>query len=232
MDVNLDVYLKSEKLLKCQEEISYQFKNPQLLLEALWHSSQKNLSNFSYDRMEFVGDAILRFYASVKLYQMYPDYQEGSLTKAISNIVSAKSLSIIGKKLNLDNYVFIAAQYNQQIPLSILGDVYESIIAAIFYDGGIEVATQFLERTISELFLSPLDSIINFKAILSEWAQKNKILLPIYEVTDQFGPVHDSQFKMMIHFNGESYGPIIEKSKKNAEQKVAELAIKILNIQI
>ena len=95
MDVNLDVYLKSEKLLKCQEEISYQFKNPQLLLEALWHSSQKNLSNFSYDRMEFVGDAILRFYASVKLYQMYPDYQEGSLTKAISNIVSAKSLSII-----------------------------------------------------------------------------------------------------------------------------------------
>lgn len=228
--MDLEALIKNEKIIKCQEEISYQFQNPALLLESLWHSSQKNLTNFSYDRMEFVGDAILRFYVSVKLYKEYPHFQEGDLTKATSNIVSAKSLAGISKKINLDKYIFIAPQANALIPDSILSDVYESLIAAIFFDGGIEKANEFINRTIEDLFLSPLDSTINHKAILSEWAQKNKIPLPKYEVIEQIGPAHDMQFKMIIHINDMTFGPIIDRSKKEAEQKVAQLAIMKLNI--
>lgn len=228
--MDLESLIHNEKIIKCQEEILYQFKNPSLLLESLWHSSQKNLTNFSYDRMEFVGDAILRFYVSVKLYNAYPNFQEGDLTKATSNIVSAKSLASISKKLNLDKYIFIAPQANALTPDSILSDVYESLIAAIFFDGGIEKANEFINRTIEDLFLSPLDSTINHKAILSEWAQKNKIPLPKYEVIEQIGPAHDLQFKMIIHINDLTFGPIIDRSKKEAEQKVAQLAILKLNI--
>ena len=229
--MDLEIFLKSEKLVKCQEEITYQFKNPSLLLESLWHSSQKNMTNFSYDRMEFVGDAILRFYVSVKLYETYPHFQEGDLTKATSNIVSAKSLTIISKKLNLEKYIFMAPQVSSQIPESILSDIYESIIAAIFFDSGIEQANNFIDRTIGELFLSPLDSTINYKAKLSEWAQKNKLPLPIYEVIEQLGPAHEAQFKMIIHINGASFGPIIDRSKKESEQKAAKLALESLKIE-
>ena len=91
--MDIEGYLKDEKIIKCQNEIFYHFKEPRLLLEALWHSSQKNITGFSYERMEFAGDAILQFYVSIKLYQIYPQFQEGPLTKASSNIVSAKSLA-------------------------------------------------------------------------------------------------------------------------------------------
>lgn len=228
--VDVAEYLKDDKLSKCQLELSYEFKSPIILLEALWHSSQKNLTGFSYERMEFLGDAILRNYASLKLYRLFPQFQEGLLTKAISNIVSARSLSLQGKKLNLDKYIFIAPQPHNQIPESIIGDVFESIVAAIYLDGGYKATSDFLGKTIDELFLSPLESIINYKAKLSEWAQKNKMSLPIYEVVEQLGPDHDCQFKIIIHIDNKTFGPIIDKSKKDAEQKAAHLAINNLNI--
>jgi ribonuclease-3 len=227
---NLDIYLKDEKLVGCQKDLNYQFHNPNMLLEALWHSSQKNLTGFSYERMEFLGDAILRNYASIKLYHIFPQFQEGSLTKAISNIVSAKSLSSLGKKLNLDKYIFIAPQPQNQIPESILGDVFESIVAAIYLDGGINAISAFLDYSTSELFVNPLETTINYKAVLSEWAQKNKIKLPVYEVIEQFGPDHDCQFKIIIRIDDKTFGPITDKSKKDAEQKVAHLALQSLNL--
>lgn len=247
--MNLDSYLTHKKLVKCQKAISYQFKNPLLLLEALWHISQKNHSefrhknfmeslsqlttnqylDFSYDRMEFVGDSLLGYYVSERLYKLFPDFQEGLLTKAKQNIVSAKSLGTVGKKLNLQKFVFVFPE-NLKVSESIISDVYESLIAAIYFDGGFEAATNFIEKTTEELFTTPLETIINHKAILSEWAAKNQLALPIYEVTDVLGPEHKRKFKMKLKVNGKSYGPITGNSKKEAEQKVARIAIKKLNI--
>lgn len=248
--MNIESYLTHKKLIKCQKAISYQFKNPLFLLEALWHTSQKNhmefdhdklvssllqstqnnYLDFNYDRMEFVGDSLLGFYVSLKLYQLFPTFQEGLLTKAKQNIVSAKSLGMVGKKMNLHKFIFVYPE-NIKISESIISDVYESLVAAIFFDGGYEVTTNFIDRTTEDLFLTPLDTIINYKSILSEWAAKSKIPLPIYEVTEVLGPEHKRKFKMKIHINGKSYGPITGNSKKVAEQKVAQIAIKKLNIE-
>lgn len=215
----------------CQSLLDYQFKNTELLLEALTHSSAKSQASKSYQRLEFLGDSILRFLISKYLYSRNSDADEGVLTKSISHLVSATTLSKIIKKLGLFPFIIQSiTKKEEEFPDSILGDIFESILAAIYLDGGLKKAEAFTLKHFKPYFFLDADNHQNFKGILAEYIQKHHKGLPEYTLLETIGPAHTPSFKMQIKINNKIYGPISGNTKKNTEQALAELALKDLGL--
>ncbi|PCJ59196.1 MAG: ribonuclease III [Planctomycetota bacterium] len=225
---NLLHYLTDSKLINCQKEIGYTFKDPTYLLEALWHSSYKEIGTFSYERLEFLGDTILQYITGIYLYSNFPNEDEGYLTKKRSTIVSAKALSKVAKEYHLDQFIFIDDYLKNKMSNSILCDLYESITAAIFSDGGLEPCKIFVMKSLKNIISAPLSDHQNFKSQLQELLQKNHSPIPIYQVINEKGPHHEIIFEMILELENKTYGPIQAKSKKEGEQLLAQLAIKSL----
>src|SRR5882724_1200015 len=137
---------EAEVLDECQKTIGYQFRQPDLLRSALTHASGANTRLASNERMEFLGDAVLGLVTCEQLYLRFPDYQEGDLTKIKSVVVSRRTCARISKLLNMGEYVFMGRGmgHHSVVPPSILADVYESLVAAIYLDGGLEAARPFI----------------------------------------------------------------------------------------
>src|SRR3954452_16337046 len=133
---------EAEILEECQKAIDYQFRQPELLRGALTHTSGANTRLASNERMEFLGDAILGLVTCEQLYLRFPDYQEGDLTKVKSAVVSRRTCARFSKELNLGDFLFMGKGMSLQtaVPASLLADVYESMVAAIYLDGGLEAA--------------------------------------------------------------------------------------------
>src|SRR3984893_11670738 len=124
---------EAEILEECQKTIGYQLRQPDLLRSALTHASGANTRLASNERMEFLGDAVLGLVTCEQLYQRFPDYQEGDMTKIKSVVVSRRTCARISKLLNLGDYLFLGKGMNihTAVPASLLADVYESLVAAI-----------------------------------------------------------------------------------------------------
>src|SRR5580658_9984139 len=139
---------EAEILDECQKSINYRFRQPELLRAALTHTSGANTRLASNERMEFLGDAVLGLVTCEQLYLRFPDYQEGDLTKVKSAVVSRRTCARFSKELNLGDFLFLGKGMagHHGMPSNLLADVYESLVAAIYLDGGLEAAREFIMR--------------------------------------------------------------------------------------
>src|SRR3954447_5906535 len=148
MQQELTTNREAEILEECQNAIGYRFRTPELLRAALTHTSGADTRADSNERMEFLGDSVLGLVCCEQLYRRFPDYQEGDLTKIKSAVVSRRTCARISRLLNLGDFLFMGKgmHFHSAIPSNLLADVYESLVGAIFLDGGIEPAKEFILR--------------------------------------------------------------------------------------
>lgn len=226
---------QKETLQAVQELIGYRFKSPELLAEALTHASIADSRLNSNERMEFVGDAILGMVVCRELYERFPDYLEGELTKVKSAVVSRRTCAQIASEIGLAAHLFLGKGVNSraQLPSSLAAAVYEAIIAAIFFDSGdIEQARKFILDTASEHIRQAAESEHqrNFKSQLQQYAQKVLAATPQYDLLDEKGPDHSKCFEVAVVIQGRRYDSAWGPSKKEAEQKAAYLALRELGV--
>ncbi|MCC7430842.1 ribonuclease III [bacterium] len=220
-----------------QKEIDYTFKNKELLIVALKHSSflqltseHKSLTN---ERMEFLGDAVLQLIVSDFLYEKYSNELEGELTKFRSKIVSRKSLAELGKQIQLGKVLLMSeneAAAGGRERDSIISNAYESLIGGIYLDGGFEEAKKFIHRFVllnHEEIISD-ESSVNYKGKLLEFIQTQNNRTLQYVLEKEEGPDHDKVFTLLLKIDNEIYGVGIGKTKKIAEQIAASQGLKRL----
>jgi ribonuclease III len=221
---------REQKVLDdCQETIGYRFLRPELLRAALTHTSSANSRQASNERMEFLGDSVLGLVTCEQLYGRFPEYQEGDLTKVKSVVVSRKTCADFSRTLKLGEYLFLGKGllHNGEMPPNLLADVFEALVAAIFFDGGYDVAKEFvlkfigpeIERVAQEALGS------NSKSQLQQVAQREFGSTPRYVILDEQGPDHDKCFKIAAEIDGQQYEPVWGRNKKEAEIKAAMNAL-------
>ena len=221
----------NELLEELQDKIGYRFQNTDLLKQALTHSSFANEQKINklkdYERLEFLGDAVLELVSSEFLFRENPQMPEGQLTKLRASMVCEPALAYCAKDIELGSYILLCRgeEYTGgRYRSSITSDVMEAIIGAIFLDGGIENAKKHIYRFI----LSDLENKILFldsKTILQEEIQKKKDAQLRYELIGESGPDHNKQFTVDAYLNDVLIGSGTGRTKKAAEQQAAYEAL-------
>jgi ribonuclease-3 len=208
-----------------QTLLNYQFKNPLYLTEALTHSSSADDRLKSNERFEFLGDSVLSLVICQTLFERFPQYLEGDLTKIKSRLVSRKTCAEIANAMGLPDFMRVGKGMDQTRAMSgsIAAASLESMIAALYLDGGMEAARKFI--------LSYFDALIdeadaeqhqeNFKSLLQQHCQKEFNVTPIYQLMDEKGPDHNKCFEMAVVINHRRYPSAWGVTKKDAEQKAA-----------
>jgi ribonuclease III len=224
---------EAEILDECQKAIGYQFKQPDLLRAALTHASGANTRLASNERLEFLGDAILGLVVCEELFQRFPDYQEGDLTKIKSVVVSRRTCARISRLLHLGDFLFLGKGMNvhTDVPASLQADVYESMVAAIYLDGGLEPARMFiLKNMVPEIELVAEGAHSgNHKSLLQQVAQREFGATPQYHLLDEKGPDHSKCFKIAAFVGRQPFPSAWGRTKKEAEQKAAMNALAQIN---
>lgn len=224
--------INPEKLHECQLTIGYKFSNTVVLEKALTHTSCKLENNFSNERLEFLGDAVLGMIISDYLYKTLPQYSEGELTKIKSVVVSQATLAKVSDEAQLKDFLSVGRGLNDRdfLPKSLLANVFEAVLAAIYLDGGLEEAYKFtikyLKKEIDIVCKNQHEK--NYKSILQHFSQKESGVTPSYRVLQQIGPDHGKSFEVIVLIKGNEYGRGWGKSKKEAEQSAAKETLKIL----
>jgi ribonuclease-3 len=221
--------LDAATLDACQERIGYRFRDLQLLEAALTHASGADHRLESNERMEFLGDAILGAVVCERLYLQFPDFLEGDLTKLKSMVVSRQTCAKISQALGLKQFLILGKGMTTHpaVPVSVLADVIESLIAAIYLDGGIDPAREFIETYIGpEIELAAAGELEgNYKSLLQQFAQREHGVTPTYHLLDEKGPDHSKCFKMSAQVGGQRYPAAWGRSKKESEQRAAHNGI-------
>lgn len=215
-----------------EQAIGYRFHDPSLLAQALSHSSYANevLKDGlkSYERLEFLGDSILGFITADFLYQTFGRLHEGELTRLRAELVCERSLELSAKALNLGEFLRLGKGEDAgggRTRSSIIADVVESILAAIYLDGGFAPAREFVYRFVLNDPKEKLRLTADHKTLLQELVQRKKDQLLEYHLLSETGPDHEKEFSVSVTLNGETVGEGTGTSKKRAEQAAAEQAI-------
>ncbi len=201
-----------------------------LLKEALTHSSKsrEDESIRNNERLEFLGDAVLKLTITRYLFDNYPKKSEGTLTKYRAKLISDKMLACLAKKLNLMERTSIGTTVSRaNIPDSVIGDAVEAIIGAIYLDSGIEKAHEFILELWQPDMLQAIDDSIEleYKSRLQELIQEKHKKLPIYKVVSSEGPDHKKEFEVGVYLNAKLLAKAKAFSKKEASQSAAKLAL-------
>jgi ribonuclease-3 len=216
-------------LENCQEAIGYRFTKPELLRAALTHTSGANTRAASNERLEFLGDSVLGLVTCEQLYLRFPDYQEGDLTKVKSVVVSRKTCARFSQEIGLGEFLFLGkgARPYGEMPSNMLADVFESLVAGIFLDGGWDAAKAFILRFIQpEIERVARDAIsANAKSQLQTVTQREYGGTPRYFLLDEQGPDHNKCFKVAAQVNDERFPAAWGSTKKEAELKAAMNAL-------
>ena len=226
---------EAEILDECQKAIGYQFRQPELLRASLTHASGANTRLASNERMEFLGDAVLGLVTCEQLYLRFPDYQEGDLTKIKSVVVSRRTCARFSKALDLGSFIFLGKGMNHlhssAVPSSMLADVYESLVAAIYLDGGLEAARTFILKQLGPEIEEVVESSHggNYKSLLQQVAQREFNSTPQYVLLDEKGPDHGKCFKIAAVIGRHTYAGAWGRNKKEAEQRAAMNALAQVN---
>ena len=206
--------------MKCLEKMGIEIKNKELLETALTHSSYSNEHNCdNYERLEYLGDAILESVTSEYLY-LNTDYSEGEMTKIRANYVCEKALATYSKKLGIDRYIRLGHGQIHNLNDTIIADVFEAVAASIYLDQGYEVVKKYLQDIIVPFIKEGWDFNTDYKTKLQEAVQTNKKSLE-YVLIREYGEAHDKTFEMAVKIDDIIYGKGIGKSKKEAEQNAA-----------
>ncbi len=211
--------------------IGYKFRDTNLLKKALIHKSFGNegYSSENNERLEFLGDAILDFFVSEILYEVYPDITEGELSRLRAGLVNEKAFSKLAKEMNLGEFLFLGKGEDHtqgRKKASILAGTFEALVAAMYLDGGFEsVKTWVRHIFIEKVKLSrEEDPLQDYKTRLQEGVQLKYKSIPKYEVIRASGPDHDKVFEVELLIQDRPVSRAIGKTKKEAEQKAAKLA--------
>ncbi len=226
----------SKKLKECQQTLDYSFKNVKLLENALTHTSFKTPYNPSNERLEFLGDAILGMVISEYLFKKFPDYAEGKLTKIKSVVVSSATLAKIGTEMNLKRHISVGKGLttSSSLPKSLIANVFEAIIAAVYIDGGLKAVYDFIVKQLSK----EIDIVCNnkheknYKSILQHFCQKQQGNIPKYKIIKQSGPDHKKTFEVITTINNVEYCTGQGDNRKNAEQVAARKTLESLAVNI
>jgi ribonuclease-3 len=228
-----DVVAPDHRLATCQQIVGYQFRDPTLLRSALTHASGAQHRLASNERLEFLGDAILGAIVCELLFAQFPDLLEGHLTKIKSVVVSRQTCAKISADLGLESVLIVGKGISggKPVPSSLLADVFESLVAAIYLDGGIEPTRDFVRRYIQqEIDLAASGTADdNFKSILQQVVQRDFGDTPTYQLLAEQGPDHDKCFQVAAQFAGREFPPAWGRNKKEAEQRAACNALALLN---
>ena len=218
-----------------EKRLAYTFSDRSYLETALTHSSYANESpqtRHSNERLEFLGDAVLGFCAAKTICRLYPDMPEGGLTRLRAELVCEASLHQVALALGLGDYIHLGK--NEQgnggrTRPSILADCVEAVIAAIYLDGGLEPAEQFIERFIlSGVRSGRRPARTDFKTQLQELLQRSGGAAPVYTIVAESGPDHDKTFTASVALHDGASARGEGKSKKEAEQAAAKAALGML----
>jgi ribonuclease-3 len=217
--------------------IGYRPKNWTLFFRSLIHRSFLQYLSpgaQSNERLEFLGDAILNSIVADFLYRHYPSMEEGDLTKIRSRLVNRKSLAQRAKEMRISEFLLLSSSAVQSVDSgsdSILADAFESIIGALYLDGGMRAAERFVQCSLlsDQAVLSSASTDDNYKSALLEYSQGHSLGVPRYTIVREDGPDHDRRFTVEVVLGTESLGTGSGRSKKDAEQAAAAQALDHIN---
>lgn len=227
--------IDNNELIEFENNINYKFTNIEILEKSLTHSSYSNedkaYNKVNNERLEFLGDAVLSISVSRYIFDKFPDYPEGDLTKLRSQVVCEDTLSLVAANLNLGKYLLLGKGEEAsggRDRKSILADAVEAVIAAIYLDGGYKEAEKFvLDNLTRYIKLAVKGKIVtDYKSYLQEYYQSKSQFIKIrYIVTKEEGPDHEKMFHVNVVVNKNVVGKGVGKSKKIAEQNAAKDAL-------
>lgn len=223
-----------EKFTQLEKIIGTTICNRNIYVEALIHRSfleENEQFSFSNERLEFLGDSVLNLIIGEYLFNKFPNEEEGFLTKVRAKMVNRNALSIVAENLNLAEFLILGSNLPKSIThnsKSMLSDALEALIGAIYLDKGIETCKQFIQKKILEPALKNGEHLVdeNYKSQLLEYAQANKLAIPVYQIVSEEGPHHDKTFIAEVIIGERVLGEGKGKSKKEAEQNAAQVALK------
>jgi ribonuclease-3 len=218
-----------------QKSLGYQFKNEKLITEALTHRSYSK--DFNNERLEFLGDAVMDLIVGEYLFFLFPDAEEGFLSKLRAALVNEESFTKLAKELNLGKYLKLSnAEENnggREKP-SILSSAFEALIGALYLEAGFEKTKEIALTLLKKVYpkINPDELLKDYKTNLQEITQAHFGEVPEYKVVNTTGPDHRKQFEIAVYIQGKKYASAKGKSKKVAQQEGAKKTIEILKKEL
>ncbi len=219
---------------KLEKKLQYTFKNHRLIDEALTHKSCKK--EYNNERLEFLGDAVLDLVVGEYLFDKFSNVCEGDLSKMRASLVSEKGFTKLANLINLGDYIHISASEEKnkgRNKASILSNAFEALMGAIYLESGLEDVQNIMHRLIQEAYPKiDLDSIFrDYKTTLQELTQSIYGVTPNYIVVNSSGPDHKKEFEVSVRIHDKELARSKGKSKKEAQQEAAKIALEILKDQ-
>jgi ribonuclease-3 len=224
-------------LVKLQKTVGYEFKNPDLLVEAITHPSiaheRGNESNHHNQRLEFLGDAVLQLVLTDRIYKLYPDLPEGKLTQIRAHLANRHTLYQRARAIDLGKHLMLGKGEEGsggRERLSNLADAYEALLGSVYLDGGLRAARKFILTQFADEFTNIKQTTPrqNPKGRLQELLQAHSPKGPSYRVVHESGPDHSKHFETVVEWEGRQIGRGNGSSKKQAETAAAEAALAAL----
>ena len=217
-----------------EERLGYYFDCKTLLQEALTHKSyhQKPYN----ERLEFLGDSVVNLIVGEYIFEKFPEYPEGKLSKLRASLVSEESLTKIADNILLGDYILLSVSEERndgRQKSSILSDTFEAIIGAIFLESGFRRTKEILKRLIDELYqdIKLEDLYSDYKTLLQEYTQAKFGVIPQYNVIAESGPEHNKIFTFSVRINDKEWATSTGKSKKIAQQNCAQKTLALLKLE-
>ncbi len=214
-----------------EKRLNYTFKNKQLIIEALTHKSYKK--PYNNERLEFLGDAVLDLIVGEYLFSKFPNSNEGILSKIRASLVNESGFTLLAKAINLGEYIFLSPaeeNNNGRNKPSLLSNAFEALIGAVYLEAGLsvakEISVKLLEESHPKIDLQSLSK--DYKTALQELTQATHGVTPVYELLNASGPDHKKEFEIAVVLNDKAIATAQGKSKKEAQQKAAKIALKRL----
>lgn len=215
-----------------ESRLGYSFTNKQLIIEALTHKSFKK--PYNNERLEFLGDAVLDLIVGEYLFKKFPTSDEGTLSKIRASLVNETGFALLASELNLGKYIYISlAEENNEgrTKLSLLSNAFEAVIGAIYLENGLDAAKNITIKLLEEFYptidLQTLSK--DYKTALQEFTQAKYGVTPTYEMVGSSGPDHKKEFEIEVLLDNRTLAKANGKSKKEAQQKAALIALNILS---
>lgn len=208
-----------------EEGLGYRFLDRQLLERALTHVSVVDRRQDSFQRLEFLGDRVLGLAVANMLYAAFPQAPEGELSRRLAQLVRRETCAATAAELGVLAFVRLGrseAQAGPTTEATILSDVFEALVGAIFLDAGFDAAAAFVQKQLGRRLQNPDNPLRDPKSALQEWSLARALDLPVYAVVDQSGPVHAPKFTIGVDVRGFERAVGEGGSKRVAEQAAAE----------
>jgi ribonuclease-3 len=213
---------------KLEQCLDYDFKDKNLIIEALTHKSFKK--PYSNERLEFLGDAVLNLIVGEFLYNKFPTSNEGELSKMRASLVNEQGFTKLAYQINLGDYIYVSnaedRNHGREKP-SILSDAFEAIMGAIYIESNLDTVKDIILKLLESGYETiNLDNLFSdYKTALQEVTQAKFGMIPIYKLEQATGPDHKKEFEISIWIDDRCYGKAKGKSKKIAQQAIAKIAL-------